>query len=87
MMMIRCVKFWSCSLIIIVRKKKSFFTHSKVVFFLVEKLKAIFLCVFFFVRVVCVFFLCVFFGLIIRKTDRPLCETGLSLSRGESSSP
>lgn len=42
------------------RKKKSFFTHSKVVFFLVEKLKAklkaIFFCVFFFVRVVCVFF-------------------------------
>ena len=79
MMMIRCVKFWSSSIIIIVRKK-SFFTHSKVLFFgrkTEGKTEGDFFVCFF----SCVFFLC-FFGLKILKTDRPLCETGLSLSRG-----
>ena len=55
-------------------EKKSFFTHSKVVFFLVEKLKAklkAIFCVCFFLRACCVrvFFLCFFW--LNNTKDRP----------------
>ena len=94
MMVIRCVKFWSSSIIIV--RNTPFFKLTQstfITFFLVEKLRSnkkgefFFVCVFFVWYIkACVFFLC-FFGLIITK-DLFVRRVSLSFSlEEESSSP